>query len=144
MSSKIFKEGIIGILLTIVIIILLIIALYEYTPNQKTISEMENYTRTAETANALQEIATSDLANKGNESIIKSYSISSSDLSIYEKNASYDKGRANPFAEVDNEETTTNTTENTNTSAAGNKNNSNGSTTTNTSTGYFNTTGKNK
>ena len=88
MGSKFFKEGIIMILLTIAIIILLIIALYEYTPNQNAISVVESYTRTSETATTLQEISTSDIATQKNESIIKSYSVSSSDLSTYEKNYS--------------------------------------------------------
>lgn len=141
--GKIIKEITIGILLAIVIIILLIIALYEYMPAQKTVSSVETYQRTGQTSNVLQEIATSSLAGKNNESIIKSYSISSSDLSIYGKTGSYDKGRGDPFADVNELESNTtggnsvNTTNSTNTTTTPGNN-------TNTSTGYFNSTGKTK
>ena len=128
------KEIIIMIFLTILIIILLIIALYEYVPNKEGISEVEAYKRTPETVNVLQEISTSELATQNNESIIKSYSITSYDLSEYVKHDSYNRGRENPFADVGTDmsienEISTNTIKNT---------------IENTSTGYFNKTGQTK
>ena len=134
-----FKEVVIGVLLTIVIIILLIIALYEYTPNKNPISTVETYKRTSQTATTLEEISTSDIATQTNQSIIKSYSITSTDLAIYANNGSYDKKGGDPFAEVEKDETSSsanNSVNNISTNSINNK--------TNTSTGYFNSTGKNK
>jgi len=148
--DKFLKEFIITILLTIVIIILLIIALYEYTPNQKNVPTTGEYKRTGQTANTLQEISTATVTTTGNESIIKSYTITASDLKSFAKDKTYDEGRADPFATVGSDlyENETDPNDPTNpgnqtgggsvNSVGGNKNK------TNTSQGYFNSTGKNK
>ncbi len=70
--GKIFKEVFIGILLTIVILILLIVCLYEYSPGQKTYSELEAYKRDSATSEVLKEIASSSV---GSNSRRKYYSI---------------------------------------------------------------------
>lgn len=134
-----FKEFFIMLLLTIFIIVLLIIALFEYTPNSKPIMGVETYERTGQTVNAIQEISTSSLANNKNESIIKSYSVSQSDLVRYVKSGSYDKKGEDPFAEVKEVVTPSDTT-------GGSTNTTNTTTGKNTTTspGYFNSTGKNK
>ena len=100
--------------------------------------EVEKYERTGQTVNTIQEISVSSLAGNENQSIIKSYSISQSDLARYAKNGSYDKKGGDPFADVPKEETQTNTTNTTNTTnSVSGSNNKAGQ-------GYFNSTGKNK
>ena len=107
----------------------------------------ESYERTADVSKTMQEISTTDLSVGSSESIIKSYSISSSDLKNYERNDYYDKGRANPFADVENKEDPANTTGD---SASGSSNNSNSGNKTNTNKteakqeGYFSSSSKNK
>ena len=144
--GRYLKEGIIILLVIIAIMILLILALYEYAPANKNISTVKTYERTADVSKTLQEIGATDLSVGSSESIIKSYSISSSDLKNYEKTASYDKGRANPFADI--EENGNGSTGTSTDSTAGTNNNSNSGNVTNTSQtkqeGYFNSTGKNK
>ena len=152
--GKFFKEGVIIILLTIVIIILLIIALYDYAPNNKSISEVASYKKTQATTDVLTEISTSELGNNKNESVITSYTITPSDLSAYASTNIYDQGRGNPFDKVEVADTTssegTNNPASSGTSAGGTQdssgtnNNTSNTENTNTSTGYFNTTGKNK
>ena len=135
--KKGFKEFIIMLLLTIVIIILLILALFEYTPNSTPIMEVEEYNRTGQTVNTIQEITTSSTGSNANQSIIKSYSVSQSDLVRYVKSGSYDKKGGDPFAEVEKDiSDTTNSVSGSTNSVAG-KNNTTGQ-------GYFNATGKNK
>lgn len=140
---KFLKEFIITILLAIVIIILLIFAFYEYTPNQKNISEVEEYKRTGQTANTIQEISTASVTTTGNESIIKSYTITASDLKIYAKDKTYDEGRTDPFAMIGSDlyigdpSDTTNPSDTTGGGSGAQKPPSK-------SPGYFESTGKNK
>lgn len=134
--GRFLKEGIILVLLTIIIIILLVIALYEYTPKQ-TLSELETYARTEQTSNVIQEIKTSDSNSNGEQSIIKSYSISAYDLSTYSNLGIYEGERANPFAKVEGKAQYNNSNPGSGTvSSSGGGSNS--------STGYFNKTGTNK
>ena len=135
--GRYFKEIMIGILLTIVIILLLIIALYNYAPNSKQISELESYERSSQTSEVLQEISTSSITNSVEGGVIKSYTVGTGDLKNYERNELYDKGRGNPFENV-GIELTNNRTNSINGTGQTTNSNSSGS------TGYFNSTGKNK
>lgn len=145
--SRYLKEGIIILILAILVIVTIVLALYNYAPAHKNISTVKSYERTADVSKTMQEISTTDLSVGSSESIIKSYSISSSDLKNYERNDYYDKGRANPFADVENKEDPANTTGD---SASGSSNNSNSGNKTNTNNGgtkqegYFTSSNKNK
>lgn len=130
------------ILLVIAIFILLVIALYEYVPNSRILSDVTTYQQSSETANIIQQISDTTSENITNESIIKSYTVTEADLDRYKDTYKYNKGKGNPFQNVianpvimldglGNYIASENTTVS-------------GTNSTNTATGYFNSTGKNK
>ena len=142
--SKILKELIIFILLTIVIVILLIIAFYEYMPKTM-LSELERYSRTEQVSGVIQEINTSDITDGTKKDVVKSYSISATDLEAYKILDIYqDSKRPDPFSPLkysakydtsiigSSSEVIKNNSEN----KQNNKNNN--------STGYFSTSSKTK
>lgn len=96
--GKILKECIIFILLAIVILMLLIIAFYEYMPKTD-LSEVQRYNRTEQVSAVIQEINTSDIADANKKDLIKSYTISASDLEAYKILDIYqDATRPDPFS----------------------------------------------
>jgi hypothetical protein len=67
-------------------------------------------------------------------------------LKNYEKSFSYDKGRANPFADIEDQRGPNDNTQTDSNSGTNNNSNSGNKTNTNETKqeGYFNSTGKNK
>ena len=114
MAKNVLKEIIIILLLTLAIILLLGVLLYEYVPMNKVVPEAVTYTATEETRQALEEKTAQD-----SDEVILSYEVTSTDLKNYKKGKDYKAGRKNPFSAVTTTEagntTQTNTTGNTNT-----------------------------
>ena len=123
MAKNIIKEIIIILLLTLAMILILGVILYEYVPANKIIPEKISYT-TPE--NAKIELETD--SNVDDTQVIITYQIDSTDLNNYKKIHEYVPGKKNPFEEVKEE-----TQEPNETTGANSGTNSN----TNTSTGYL-------
>ena len=131
MIKNVLKEIIIILLLTLAVILLLGVLLYDYVPMNKVIPEKVTYTATEETRKALEEKQQME-----NDEVILSYEVTSTDLSNYKKVNDYKAGRKNPFSAVSSETTGGNTTNrdttgsnssNTNTSNSGSGNSNSGS-----------------
>ena len=130
MVKNILKELIIILLLTLAIILLLGVILYDYVPMNKVIPEKVSYTATEE----VKQIST-EVNEKKDEIPITSYTVTSTDLKNYKRGNDYTAGRKNPFAAVETSSGNPDTTENAN-------NGSNGGTSTgNTNTGNTTTGG---
>ena len=123
MSKNVLREIIILLLLTLAIILLLGVLLYEYVPMNKVIPEAVTYTATDETRKAIEEQSAQD-----DGTVVLSYEVTSTDLKNYKKVNDYKAGRKNPFSAV----TTTETGNTTQTNTTGNTNTSNSGSTTNT------------
>ncbi len=130
MTKNILKEIIIILLLTLAIILLIGVLLYDYVPMNKVIPEKVKYTASEE----VKQIST-ELNEKKEEIPITSYTVTSTDLNDYKKVKEYIPGRKNPFGTIEeqvenNKETsgqgeTTNATTNTTTNTTTNKKNNN-------------------
>lgn len=119
MAKTIIKEIGIVILLLIAVALLLAIVFYDYIPNNKTVPiKIQAYN--------IPEDIEQELKNSisGEQNIVRTYYIDSSDLDLYESTNDYDKGKANPFADY-----TTNTAENSTNSTSNNGNKTNSNTT---------------
>ena len=124
MAKTIIREIIIVLLLTLAIILILGVLLYEYVPANKIIPEKVSYT-TPE--NAKLELETD--TNVDDTQVIITYQIDSTDLNNYKKIQEYIPGKKNPFETIEEEEdeetentvednnTTSNTETNTNTNS---------------------------
>lgn len=121
---------------------MLIIALYEYIPNNRIVDEVTEYKRNGETANAITDIHDETSINVENESIIKSYTVTGSDLNLYKNTERYNSGRGNPFENIIYNPYVAPAEIGTNSVSSDLPTNT--TNTTNTSTGYFNSTGKTK
>lgn len=122
MFKSVFKEIIIMLLLLIIIVLGLVILLYDYNPNLKTIPQkLAQYKLPLDVENELSKSVVSEP-----QDIVKTYKIEEEDLDLYEKTDEYDRGKINPFKFSDTEIAT-----NSNTVAG-----------TNQTTGILNTTGK--
>ena len=130
MSKNVLREIIILLLLTLAIILLLGVLLYEYVPMNKVIPETVTYTATDETRKAIEEQSAQD-----DGTVVLSYEVTSTDLKNYKK------GRKNPFSAVNTGSTSSTGTNNGNTgtaennSSTTNSNNENNSTTNNQTNG---------
>ena len=133
--EKILLESIILAVLAGIIVILLVIALYEYKPNIS-VAKVETYSKGEETSKVLQEIATTNITDTDG-GIIRSYTISAKDLTVYAQSEVYEASRPNPFASLEDDESYK--ANQSDTGSVGSTNTTN----TNT-TGYFNKTGKTK
>ena len=148
MFKTIIKEAGIIILILVAIVLILGIVFYDYIPNNKTVpASVEAY--------AFPEDIKEELNSKfrGEQNIVRTYYIDSSDLSIYETTKEYDKGKVNPFIDKNATVITGNTTKNTNsnggssstktTNTSSNTNNTSQKNTANTASGeFFNKAGK--
>ncbi len=133
--KAILKEIFIMCLLCVVITLVLGILFYEYTPTKKALPNMISYEPNEKIANQIEEI---DLATK-NSTIIQTYRMGSSDLTMYKAQNLYVSGKKDPFADYKVEESTTNTSttqpnssdnaqsSNNRNNTSGNQNNNNGS-----------------
>lgn len=137
-TKNVLKEIIIMLLLTLAIILVLGVLLYEYVPANKIIPEKVSYTTPEEVKKELETVTDSD-----DDEQYFDYHIDSTQIKNYQKIQEYVPGRKNPFGDLDSEETSTATSEtnkdNENTSnkeGTSNKEN-NSSTTTEESKGYL-------
>jgi len=140
MAKNIVKEIIILLLISLAILLILGIILYDYMPNNKIIPEVKEYQKSAEMKEALLNAK----AEEGTK-VVLTYEITDTDLNMYKKTNEYVAGKINPFAEY-KEETTTgngegNTSGNTTTQNA-TSNNSGSTNTQNGGTLFENTTTK--
>lgn len=141
MVKNITKEIITILLLTLAIILILGIILYDYVPTNKIIPEQVSYS-TPETLK--QEIE--DNIDDTGTSDLPTYTITDSDLNNYKKIQEYVPGKKNPFASITDNNTvannvsgtTTTTQTNTNANSDTNKNTSSDSgTSSNQNSGYI-------
>ena len=115
MSKNVLREIIILLLLTLAIILLLGVLLYEYVPMNKVIPETVTYTATDETRKAIEEQSAQD-----DGTVVLSYEVTSTDLKNYKKVNDYKAGRKNPFSAVNTGSTSSTGTNNGNTGTAEN------------------------
>lgn len=100
MTKNIIKEIIIILLLTLAIILVLGVLLYEYVPANKIIPEKVSYTTPEEVKTELEtDVSESD------EELYIDYHIDATQIRNYQKIQEYVPGRKNPFGEIGNEET---------------------------------------
>lgn len=92
MGKTIFRETIIALLVSIAVLLILSVALYNYMPSNKVIPETVEYTPTKEIQEQLN--AEVDEAQDTTEP----YIVTANDLENYEKTNEYNPGKANPFA----------------------------------------------
>lgn len=93
MGKVIFRETIIALLVSIAVLLILSVALYNYMPSNKVIPETVEYTPTKE----IQEQLSSAVEDNSKE-VIVTYEVTANDLDNYEKTNEYNPGKANPFA----------------------------------------------
>lgn len=129
MAKNIIKEIIIVLLLTLAIILVLGVLLYEYVPANKIIPEKVSYT-TPE--NVKTELETD--SNIDDTEVVVTYEIDSTDLNNYKRIQEYVPGKKNPFSSVTQSSSanTVNETDGTN-----NIDNNSTSTNKNENTGYL-------
>jgi len=131
MAKTIVKELIILLLISIAILLILGIVLYDYMPNNKVIPKVKVYEKSAE----MQEAITNAKAEEGTK-VVLTYEITNSDLNMYERTKQYVAGKDNPFAEyteeVKNQNTPGNTTTNGNSTSVGTGNSTSSNSSTNT------------
>lgn len=138
MSKNIIKEIIIILLLTLAIILVLGVLLYEYVPANKIIPEKVSYTTPEDVKTELE----TDI-DESEEELYVDYHIDSTQLNNYKKIQEYVPGRKNPFGEVGTEETSATTSnenqnnEGTTTTNNGNQSNAGTTTTTQENSGYL-------
>ena len=167
-KAKIAKEIIILMLLTILIMLILAVALYDFIPSNIQIPEIKEYSSDSTTTAIKQEIEYTNGGDLGidmdkdkdkDEEIqtaLKSYSIDSSDLTVYGQKNLYNSGNSNPFDYATEEQpspstggnttspngqnttqTNTNSSTSTNTSSSTNTTNQSAGKPTNSTTGTF-------
>lgn len=134
MAKNIVKEIIIFLLLALAIILILGVLLYKYIPANKIIPEKVSYTTPENVKTELQTDESVD-----DSEVVVTYQIDSTDLSNYKKIQEYVPGKKNPFASVQQDNSTAGSNSNSGTtenSSSNNKSNTN----TNSSTGSTTTT----
>lgn len=134
MTKNIIKEIIIVLLLTLAIILVLGVLLYEYVPANKIIPEKISYNTPESVKSELQAYT-----NVDDTEVVITYEIDSTDLNNYRKIHEYVPGKKNPFSSIVS--TNNNTIENGNTTTSTNNtittNNTAINDTTNEDTGYL-------
>lgn len=100
MKKDIIKEIIIILLLTLAIILILGVLLYEFVPTNKIIPEKVSY-KTPE--NVREDLQAAE--NADDDNIVVTYQINATDLSNYKKINEYVPGKKNPFESVEKNET---------------------------------------
>ena len=95
MAKNVLKEIIIILLLTLAIILILGVLLYDYVPKNKVVPETITYTASEETKKALEEKAEIE-----QDEVILTYEVTSTDLNNYKQTSDYKAGRKNPFSDV--------------------------------------------
>lgn len=136
-TKNIIKEIIIFLLLTLAIILVLGVVLYQYVPTNKIIPETVSYTTPEKVKTELQTDENVDTSE-----VVVTYQIDSTDLSNYKRINEYVSGRKNPFASTGTQSTTGGTTDTSNsgnTSSAGSSNSNSGTSSSGTSSASGNT-----
>ena len=105
MAKNIIKEIIIILLLTLAIILVLGVLLYGYVPANKMIPEKVSYTTPEQVKTELE----ADV-NESDDELYIDYHIDSTQLNNYKKIQEYVPGKKNPFASLENENSSINTT----------------------------------
>ena len=90
--AKIIKEIIIMLLICLAGMLLFAVVLYEYIPNRKVVPEIAQYNASEK----IKELKADDI-DKKNETIIKTFEVTSSDLTNYKIANDYVAGKSNPF-----------------------------------------------
>ena len=107
--ENILKNIILIIALAAVIIIIVAILLYDFIPSISTVTDPNMYSADTKTTKVLSEIADSTESldsQNGNSSsnnssiVLQSYSITETDLDLYAASNSYERGKADPFADI--------------------------------------------
>lgn len=93
MGKVIFRETVIALLVSIAILLILSVALYNYMPSNKVVPEIVEYTPTKE----IQEQLSYSVEDASKE-VIVTYEVTDNDLDNFEKTNEYNPGKANPFA----------------------------------------------
>lgn len=136
-TKNIIKEIIIFLLLTLAIILVLGVVLYQYVPTNKIIPETVSYTTPEKVKTELQTDENVDTSE-----VVVTYQIDSTDLSNYKRINEYVSGRKNPFASTVTQSSTGGTTDTSNsgnTSSAGSSNSNSGTSSSGTSSASGNT-----
>lgn len=100
MTKVVIREIIISLLICLLILTVLGILLYNFSPNRKVIPEADTYQASQEVKNEINTEVQDDSSQ-----IIKTYEVTATDLDKYEKTNEYNPGKADPFAAV-SEDTT--------------------------------------
>ncbi len=117
--KSLVKELFIGVMLLMIVVFTLGIIFYDSMPNNKLAPTSITYTADATVTSTIQQIAeeksnssnnsssSSDSNSSGIDfgSVIASYSIGSTDLSIYESRKNYESGKSDPFEDYVEETT---------------------------------------
>lgn len=120
--TKYIKEIIIMLLVALAGMLLFAVIFYEYIPNRKVVPEVSQYSASEK----IKELKADDI-DKRNEQVIKTFEVTSSDLSNYKVTNDYVAGKSDPFEPIAESPDSGSTT-----TKPGTNNNSNSSTTTNT------------
>lgn len=139
MIKSIIKEIFIIVLMTIAIILVLGILLYEYNPtSKKTPNEVEAYTLPEDMQQELNET----IAENEKQNIIKTYRVDANDLKIYESTNDYDKGRPDPFDKIGSSNNNSATGNNANSNSTSSTGATNNNPQNNSQGSFLNTVGK--
>lgn len=117
MLKSAIKEIFIILLLSVAIILILGIILYDYIPINTEIPTAEAYV----TPNNVQQEMEEEIIQENDVTVI-TYEVTDSDLNVYRQTGSYVEGKANPFVLDDTTNTNTGTNTNENTSENTNTN----------------------
>lgn len=102
MKKTIFKELLIILLLTLVIVLTLRMVIYDFILSESTLPETIKYSADFTVQTVLSEIQTEEdnsaEVNMAGE-LLKSYMIEESDLKDYVSKSEYKNGKADPFSE---------------------------------------------
>ena len=109
--KSLVKELFIGVMLLMIVVFTLGIIFYDSMPNNKLAPTSITYTADATVTSTIQQISEEKSKNNTTSSsntssgidfgsVIASYSIGSTDLSIYESRKNYESGKTDPFEEL--------------------------------------------
>ena len=90
--TKIIKEMIIMLLVALACMLLFAVIFYEYIPNRKVVPEVLQYSASEK----IKELK-ADNIDQRNEQVIKTFEVTSSDLSNYKVTNDYVAGKSDPF-----------------------------------------------
>ena len=128
-ASKVTKETLTYILLGAVVIITLGLLLYDFIPTETEMPDTLEYAADAKVTSTKQAIVDAGYSisdgEGGSDSLLRSYTVTQSDLAMYKNKKIYQSGKVNPFEEYKEPENVVN---NNTTNTSG------GATTTNTIT----------